>query len=137
MNTAFPKLISTYWRSILWFFIISILLFIPGSKLPKQEIFQIPGLDKIIHFGLFLILEWLLLFDSAIKKANDNLIDVLKISLTAVVFAVLTELIQRYLISERIGDINDLCMDLIGLFVGVLSYPIFYRIISRFFPLKS
>jgi VanZ family protein len=137
MTIRFPKLISTHWRSILWFFIISILLFIPGSKLPKQEIFQIPGLDKIIHFGLFLILEWLLLFDSAIKKSNDNPIEVLKISLTAVGFAVLTELIQRYLISERMGDINDLDMDLIGMFVGVLSYPIFYRIINRFFSPKS
>jgi VanZ family protein len=137
MRNSLYTSILTYRKSILWTVFICLLLFIPGDKLPKQEIFQIHGLDKVIHFGLFLLLEWLLLYDSLVIKIIDKPIEVLRITLIALGFCVLTELIQRYLIPERMGDINDLLMDLIGLFAGILSYRVFYWIIYRFSRPKS
>ncbi len=134
MGTNLFKSILNYWKSILWILVICTLLFIPGDKLPEQKIFDIPGFDKIIHFSLFLVFEWLLLYDASVKKVLDRLVEIAKINALTLSFAVSTELIQRYLVSERSGNIDDLLIDIIGLFAGVLSYNIFYRVITRFFP---
>ena len=126
-----------YWKSILWSVLICILLFIPGNRLPSRQFFNIPGLDKIIHLVLFLVLEWLILYERGIKIILYHLISVLKITFFALAFAIITELIQHYLILERKGSIDDLIMDIIGIFIGVLVYDTFYRLTNRFSRLKS
>ncbi len=127
---------KNYWKSFVWSLLICLLLFIPGNKFPKQEIFHIPELDKVVHLILFLILEWLLLLDVSVNKIVDNLAYIIKINSLTIIFALLTELIQRYLILERSGNINDFCFDIIGLVIGIMTFEFFYRFIVRFFPRK-
>jgi VanZ family protein len=129
--------VYSYWKSILWMLIICLFLFIPGDQIPAKKLFGIPGIDKVVHLLIFMFLEWLLLFDSGIIRISGNNQKILKVSMAAFGFAVLTELMQRYLISSRHGDIDDLIVDLIGIFIALLTYSVFYKIIGRLFFPKS
>jgi len=46
--------------AIFWFLIVMVLLFTPGSDLPKVDNwFNIPFFDKYVHVGIFTILAFL------------------------------------------------------------------------------
>jgi VanZ family protein len=129
-------ILHKYWKSIFCVLVICVLLFLPGSRLPKQNLFHIENLDKIVHAFLFLFLEWLLLWDGHVINVAKSVRLVILSTLFVIVFAVLTELIQHFLIPERTGNIFDFCADLIGLAVGIILYGAFFRFINRFFPVR-
>jgi VanZ family protein len=126
-----------YWKSILWSMLICYLLFLPGNRLPKEKIFQIPHIDKLIHAALFMILEFLLLLDTKIELPGKRLRMFLLINLSMVFFAGTTEVIQYLFIPQRTGSIFDLLADLSGMAVGIFLYGIYLQLINRFSHLKS
>jgi hypothetical protein len=133
-KVTYRAILHKYWKSIFCGLVICVLLFLPGSKLPKQNLFHIENLDKVVHAFLFLFLEWLLLWDGQVIKVAKSARLVILSTLFVTVFAVFTELIQHYLIQERTGSIFDFCADLTGLAVGIISYGALFRFINRFFP---
>jgi|WetSurMetagenome_2_1015567.scaffolds.fasta_scaffold1379047_2 VanZ family protein len=136
-NLSIKNLFIHYWKSILWLMLICYLLFLPGNRLPKEKIFQIPHIDKLIHAALFMILEFLLLLDTKIEISCIQLKLFLLINLSILFFGGITEVIQYLFIPQRTGSMVDLLADLSGMAVGVFLYGIYLRLINRFSHLKS
>jgi VanZ family protein len=131
------KKIVAYWKSILVGSLICLILFLPGNKFPKQNLFQIEHLDKIIHAFLFLLLEWFLLYDGKVNMLQKRIRLVLISTSVAVAFGILTEVIQEYFIFERTGSLLDFFADLTGILIGIISYRLLARFINRSSLLKT
>ncbi|MCK5097424.1 MAG: VanZ family protein, partial [Desulfobacteraceae bacterium] len=114
------KIIDKYWRSILCSIIIMVLCFIPGDELPQPK-FDIPYLDKIVHFCFYFVLSLTIQYE--IKK-NIKLKNYLFIFIYAMVLGGLIEVIQETFIVERGGDFFDLIADLLGAVIAFIFYKI-------------
>jgi VanZ family protein len=106
---------------IAWFFLILVLICLPGSKIPPVETWLNDiYFDKWIHAGLFAVLVFLfvhavfrLQIPLAVKK---NL--AVKIALAACVWALTTEFIQKFFIPGRSFDEYDLVADAFGIMIA-------------------
>jgi len=104
------------WRlATAWTLLIVAACSIPGTDLPKIEIKLV---DKIAHFGLFVVFAWLWLQASS-RSLPGRLILVIGFG-TA--FGFLTEWYQGILPWERTPDMMDALANTIGLIVGSLAF---------------
>ena len=106
-----------------WLVLISILFFLPGSALPKENWFDKIYIDKWVHVGLFavLIFLWRSSFNWDINSYNLFLL------LTAVLYGFLVEVVQLYWIPNRSFDMYDVLSDASGSIVGLLVWLGVYR----------
>jgi|KBSMisStaDraftv2_1062788.scaffolds.fasta_scaffold593559_1 VanZ family protein len=106
-----------------WLILISILFFLPGSALPKENWFDKIYIDKWVHVGLFavLIFLWRSSFNWDINSYNLFLL------LTAVLYGFLVEVVQLYWIPNRSFDMYDVLSDASGSIVGLLVWLGVYR----------
>lgn len=105
--------------AVLWTFGIMIACWIPASLLtsqvdPDSGVFDIPYLDKIIHFGIFLVFTVLWLLASTDPRR------LLRVAVGGVGLAVLTEAVQHIPAVGREFDLVDAVCDVVGILVGVL-----------------
>ena len=114
------KILVKYWRSILCSIVIIVLCFIPGDELSRPE-FDVPYLDKIVHFCFYFVLSLTIQYE--IKK-NIKLKNYLFIFIYAMVLGGLIEVIQETFIVERGGDFFDLIADLLGAVIAFIFYKI-------------
>ena len=109
------------WRNLLWCIVILILCSLPGDDLPKLG-FQIPHIDKIVHFGLFYVLSILLCaelkFQTKLSFRNIAIVSVIIVG----VYGATIELLQHYVFVSRSGDYVDLLFDILGGIVGVVTF---------------
>lgn len=106
-----------------------ILLLLPPNELPDLHKFEIfPGVDKVVHIGIFYILATLLYWESAMKSKwrGNKWITVAKVVVSTIIFAFLTEEAQRY-VSSRTADMFDIYADCIGIGMATFSFLILYR----------
>jgi len=115
--------------AFLWFFIILLVVSIPGSNIPKSEIFKIPHFDKLVHFSLFFVFTLLLNYgfhkqnnNSALKRYNYTIAFV-----SGVIYSVITEVIQHYYIAGRSGEYLDFVANIAGIVSGVLFFRYFLK----------
>ena len=126
-KSILPALI---WTAIIIFLLV---VSVPSSAdIPK---IRIPHFDKIVHFGLFMILAFL--YAWGFKKQRTH-IALIKFAFyfavfIAIVIGIITELIQAYWIPTRNGDVYDLLADTFGVFFGILLFPYAYNLIEKFF----
>jgi len=106
-----------------WLILISILFFLPGSALPKENWFDKIYIDKWVHVGLFavLIFLWRSSFNWDINTYNLFLL------LAAVLYGFLVEVVQLYWIPNRSFDMYDVLSDASGSIVGLLVWLGVYR----------
>lgn len=102
---------------IAWFFLILILICLPGSKIPTVETWiNDIYFDKWVHAGLFAVLVFLFIYP--VCKMNFALLfkkhTAIKITIAACLWALTTELIQKFFIPERNFDVFDLAADSLG-----------------------
>jgi VanZ family protein len=117
--------ILTYAKLPAWVIIIGILCFTPGDEFKKVHI-TIPHFDKMVHFGMFFILAFLikgLYWKDMISQLTYKSYLVL-----AVVYGVLIEIIQYNWIYMRSGDWVDWLFDCAGIIVSIAVF--------RFWPQK-
>jgi VanZ family protein len=107
-----------------WFILTTVLLILPGDKLPGPGFLNIyiPWLDKIVHIGLFsimaaLICLWLSKKGMPAGKKNQYF---LLCGMVCVVYGILMELIQKFYVPNRSFDSADILADTVGSLVGVL-----------------
>jgi VanZ family protein len=118
---------TTSYLAVIWSFIILIIVFIPGDKIPNHgdwmDVFQV---DKAIHFLLFAPFSflWLLKYHIADTLSSKVTYVILTIG---VILAIVTEVVQFYYINGRNGNIADALADIIGIFIGLLVFKIFKR----------
>lgn len=91
---------------------------VPGPQVPQASI---PHLDKVIHFGMYLLLS--ILFSLNFPKMG------MKSFLVLVLYAAIDELTQPYF--QRDAEIWDGLADSAGILLGIFIAP---KIGRRFFP---
>jgi VanZ family protein len=103
--------------AILWLLFISLLFFLPGSALPKEDWLKDIYFDKWIHFGFFalLVFFWRFYFPSA-NKFNCMML------VLALIYAFGVEIIQHYFIANRSFDLGDVIADMTGAAAGILFW---------------
>jgi VanZ family protein len=109
--------IKKFIPGITWFFVLLILLCIPGRDLPEsgdwlQKIF----FDKWVHAGLFGILAFLFMAPVYAKTTSDKKkwLYVIAIAFLVSGWGLATEFIQHNLVSGRSFDLYDWAADTLG-----------------------
>lgn len=106
---------------IAWFFLILVLICLPGSTIPPVETWLNDiYFDKWVHAGLFAGLVFLFIYPvsklswALSLKKNTSI----KITLAGLIWALTTELIQKYFIPDRSFDMFDLAADTFGILMA-------------------
>jgi VanZ family protein len=99
---------------ILWLLFISVLFFLPGSALPKEDWLDRIHFDKAVHFGFFALLLFLWRFYFPLDgKYNWWIL------FFALVYGFGVEVIQLYFIANRSFDLTDVVADMVGACAGI------------------
>jgi VanZ family protein len=100
-----------------WFFLVLILICLPGQKFPKTD----DWLDKIffdkwVHAGLFAVLAflWMRPFVKSTLPKQDILQTIFKIAISVSIWGLATEFIQKYFVFHRSFDLWDWVADSAG-----------------------
>jgi len=124
------KVIKRYIPSIVFGVIILIVSLIPiNIQSDRPAILFFPGLDKMVHAGMYAFLVFLLL----IEILHSERVTWYKITVfpsIVFVYSVIIEIIQHYLIASRSGEILDVAANLAGTIIGVLAAVLFEKIRS-------
>ena len=109
--------------SIIWIFIIIILILLPSNNLPSTNL-KIKNLDKIVHFLLFGILATINFWET--KKHNLN-IKPYSLIISAFIFSFLTEISQLLFTTTRHFDLLDIVADNVGYICLYLTITYLYK----------
>ena len=110
---------------IAWFFLVLILLCLPGSEFPKKiDWLEYIHFDKWVHMGLFCILAFLFMYPFAKFENNlqSKLNIILKIAIAVSIWGLATEFIQKYFAYHRSFDLGDWAADSMGALVAYLFW---------------
>lgn len=114
------------WVAILYFIIMSVLFFLPGSDLPKEKWLDKIFFDKWVHIGLFAGL----IFLSRFNLPFDNNIFNYLLLLMALTYGLSVEYIQKYWVPNRSFDLWDVVADMGGAFIGLWYWLTLYKKIN-------
>ncbi len=115
---------------LVWTLLIALLTLLPGNYIPKvTTFFDWLGSDKLIHLFLFGIYTYLLLegLNKQSKYVFLQKYPVLTSLFIGIVFAIFIETMQRLVIPGRNGNIYDFLADMLGCFLGYISWYIIRR----------
>jgi len=111
---------ASFFPGIAWLTLVTVLLCLPGSTLPKNPFFESIHADKWIHISLFAIL--FLLFARPFRnreiKKKDNWLP--QIALGCVCFGIAMEFVQKYWVPNRSFELQDILADTAGTMLGWL-----------------
>lgn len=120
-----------YGTAILWASFILIMCSIDLGQVSKAAIF-FPGFDKLAHCGFFFVLV-IFCCTGLIRQQSHKAISyksVIIITLTAVLYGGLIELLQLTVFTWRSGEWADLFADAIGALMGAFGIMITVKTIS-------
>jgi VanZ family protein len=94
---------------------------IPIKELPKLLDFLIP-IDKLIHVFIFLVLVflWLLYINSLLNDTKP--IVLFFILALCLLYGIIIEVIQEFLVLSRGAEVLDVIADLLGAILGLLFF---------------
>ena len=114
--------ISKFYPGIAWFFLVLILVCIPGYDLPKVDNWLIEiNFDKFIHVGLFAVLAYLFMLPiirSGLSQ-KEKWHYFIKIAIATAIWGLTTEIIQKFFIPGRSFTLGDWLADSIGGFAAL------------------
>ncbi len=103
--------------AMLWTLVIMGLCWMPGGWVQQVEEesswFEIPNLDKVVHWGIFVVFAVLWLRAVATRWRYAW------VALGGLALAAITELVQNLPAIGRDGEMGDVITDLIGLAIGL------------------
>lgn len=109
-------------RMLVWALVIFVLCAMPSEDIPNPS-WDIPHLDKLVHFGMFFVMA--VLFCSELKFSTN--LTQSKIIVINVIFTFIyggaIEVLQQH-VFQRSGDVADLLADIVGATVGCVCYPV-------------
>ncbi len=116
------KLKPSFIPAIFWFILSTVLLILPGSKLPGEDWMGKIWLDKWIHIGMFSIMVILWCRPMLLKGFENNKLKNIFLSwgIGWLMYGIGMEFIQKYFIPNRSFDAGDIVADAIGCTIGVL-----------------
>lgn len=102
---------------IAWFFIILVLIVIPGRNMPPTgSWFEMLMVDKWVHAFLFGVLTYLLV--RPLKAGRKSMVTGIMVALLSL-YGLSTEFIQHYLVPGRSFDPWDWVADNAGIIIGL------------------
>lgn len=117
--------LKKFYPGIAWFFLVLILVCIPGYDLPKVDNWLIEiNFDKFIHVGIFAVLAWLFMIP-VVKSAmpvKEKWNWLIKITIATVLWGITTEIIQKFFIPGRSFTLADWLADGLGAIVALLYF---------------
>ena len=115
---------------IAWFFVVLVLMCLPGEDLPPTDWLHINFLDKWMHicvFGLLVILFCWPFYKSVFSK-KERKYYFIKFAISASIWGLAIEFIQKFFIHGRSFDLLDWAADSTGaLFAYLISMYIFNK----------
>jgi len=107
-----PKVIS-FLPAFILFLISFVLLVLPGSDIPKSNIFELIYFDKWVHIGMFglLVIVWSYPFLKT-GTGTKNIFGL--ITLAVIFYGVVMEFVQKYFAYQRSFDLIDILADATG-----------------------
>ncbi len=118
-------LIKKLWPALVWALFVLILTGVPGAYFPEVKSFwEWLSPDKLVHIFIFGVQAFLLLipFSEQYLTGRNRLLYRAALLLIAILFALLTEVLQAYVFIGRNGNLYDFIADVIGVGVGLLAY---------------
>ena len=110
----------------MWAAVIFVLCVMPQEDIPDPG-FQIPYMDKIVHFGMYFIASLLMAYPLE-RYCRWNLREIGVLAVTfACLFGGMIEIVQARFFA-RSGDWYDLLADVVGGAAGCLAYPVVKRL---------
>jgi uncharacterized membrane protein len=118
-NSSEKPSVKSFIPGIAWFFLILVLICLPGSKIPPVETWLNDiYFDKWVHAVLFGMLVFLFIYPIYKKMILPLQVKrnwAIKIAIAAVLWGLTTEFIQKFFIPDRSFDIYDLVADSAGI----------------------
>jgi len=127
------KTVFKYYRpAILWAVFILILCSIKLGEVSESPLF-FPGFDKLVHCGLFFVLTVFMAFGYTRRQAPRRLPHntLLAVTVIAIVYGGLIEILQHYFFTWRSGEWNDLFADTIGILMATFSIFLTVKALSK------
>lgn len=105
----FPTL-KQFVPAIAWFLFVTILFLIPGSEFPDEDWFEKIYLDKLVHIVFIFLLVYLFYF----PLRNSSTKWLLLLVCLGIVYGIMIEFIQKYLVRGRSFELADIACDIAG-----------------------
>jgi glycopeptide antibiotics resistance protein len=107
--------------AIAWTTLLLVGLLTPGQQLP--DVNKVPGMDKMVHFGLFAVFAflWARVFNNSKRKRIKKSKYIPNFLVFVFVFAILVEYIQR-LVPGRSFDYMDILFNIMGVAAGAVLF---------------
>ncbi|MEO6612607.1 MAG: VanZ family protein [Chitinophagaceae bacterium] len=116
------KIKPSFIPAIGWFILSAILLTLPGSSFPKEDWLGKIWFDKWVHIGMFALLTFLWCWAFLrLRKSQETLKKVFMLTaMTAFLYGVGIEFVQKFLIPNRSFDLGDILADGAGCALGLI-----------------
>ncbi len=111
-----------YKFTILLAFVIVLLSLVPSSSIPSSRLFNIPYLDKLVHFSMYASIGFVALMECRCFK--NCLGFHLLLVLIIFVMSAIIEVLQATVVATRAAEWYDLFANFSGLVGGYVAYRI-------------
>lgn len=118
INVKALKLLNPY----IILLVVTLLSLIPSSTLPEKETINIPNLDKIIHFIMYLTLSFSILLNYFYKNTKISTLTFVLIALFISIYGIIIEIIQEIFIYGRSGNIYDVLANISGCLLAIFIF---------------
>jgi len=121
-KSVLKKNVAAIVFAVIWLLLVTSLLCIPGTRLPKITWEDKVWLDKWVHIFLFMILVilWSKAYSHKKNTDRDGRKIFLEIMIVGCFYGIAMEFVQKYFIPFRSFDVGDIIADAIGCVVGYL-----------------
>jgi len=105
---------------IAWFFVVMVLICLPGKDIPKIDWLTSINFDKAVHVGVFGLLAVLFCwpFYNSSFSNKQRLQYFIKIAIATSIWGLTTEFIQKFFIPSRSFDLLDWAADSLGALIA-------------------
>lgn len=110
------QFIKQYKLTLAVVILILVAILMPGDSVPSVGI---PGIDKVVHFGMFFTLAGT--FNLEYLWQHKSLPHMFYATFIVFIFALMTEIMQLFAVS-RSFDLKDLVADTVGIIVASLLW---------------
>ena len=107
---------------IAWFFVVLVLVCLPGKDVPSIDWLSKISFDKFVHTGIFAVMGLLFMLPIALSSFDRKMKFhyFIRIAISVSIWGLMTEFIQRFWIPGRSFDLLDWAGDSLGALVAFI-----------------
>lgn len=135
MTLSYHKFIKNHYLSLLFGAFILIISLIPFQSVPGRSLFNFPHMDKIVHFVLYGMFSFVILFESLWKQTFTKKTYFYAV-LVCLIFGGIIEFLQ-ILEPDRSGEWYDLLANFLGSVAAILPFVLLKDFLLAIFGHKN